>query len=182
MKVYTEVDSARGVYLRVHNITTGGTRFASEITHVLAHGTEEGADLPSASSLSASCSEPSAETEVPAGATPRLSDGFPYFRNSIRLPSRSGAFQFRPVQVLRRSHFCSTVMASLDSFPSHSSEPKPGGRRCSGHNVAPTRLVHAAAGRRQRSTAPREACVRHRMNRRCRKHEYAAPGQRKKSI
>ena len=77
-------------------------------------------------------------------------------------------------------------MASLDGFPSQSCASvcpfRPQARRASlqrtatgqrWNNVAaPARLGHAAGGRRQRSTAPREAGVRHRKNLRCRKHEW----------
>ena len=146
---------------RSANITTRRTRFASEITPVLAHGrTRRSAERQFALSLVLRAKRRDGGPSL--GAPPRLSDGFSYVPNSINLPSRSGALQFRPVQFQGRSHFCNRVMASLDSFPSHScasmgpfrSQAKRASlqRTATGqrwNNVAvPARLVHAAGGRR----------------------------------
>ena len=101
------------------NMTTRGNCFASETTHALAHGRKR-RPAERQFALSLVWRAERRDGDPSPGAPPRLCDGFPYVRNSIRLPSSSGALQFRPVQFQRRSQFCNNVVASLDSFPSHS--------------------------------------------------------------
>ena len=185
VNVYTEEDSAWGDNNGAP--TSSQNKLVSRPRAPAYSHTEEDADLPSACSLSASCSEPSVEAVVPVieplHVCLMVSLTFDTLSDCHRalVPCSSDLYN----SSVARTSATMCWHASLDSFPSQCCASvcpfRPQARRASlqrtatgqrWNNVAaPARLEHAAGGRRQRCTAPREAGVRHRMNLRCRKHE-----------
>ena len=160
VKVYTEEDSAWG-----DNDAAPKSPHEDLVSRPKSP-TEESADLLGASLLSDSCGDPSAETAVPV-----LEPLLGCLMVSLTFETRSDCHR----ALVRRSHFCNDALAYLNSFPSHS---------CASVGLFRTQARKASLQRTTSqhphgSCTPREAGVRHRMNLRCRKHEYAAPVQRK---